>query len=58
MRENAPDDDGEGKALSQLVGALAGSGGIDASHLGEQPRPGGIDSLQVLLGSSCHEWCI
>lgn len=31
------EDDGERKALSKLVGALAGSGGIDASHLGEQP---------------------
>lgn len=58
MRANEPDDDGEGQALSELVGALAGPGGVDAAHFGQQPRPGGVDSLQVLLGTSCHGWFI
>lgn len=31
------EDNGEREALSELMGTLAGSAGIDAAHLGEQP---------------------
>jgi hypothetical protein len=37
MGADVPEDDGEGKALSELVGTLAGSGGVDAASLGQQP---------------------
>jgi hypothetical protein len=36
------------------VGALAGTGGIDAGHFGQQPGVRGVDPLQMLLGSSGH----
>jgi hypothetical protein len=49
------DDDGEGKALSELVGTLAWSGGISAIHLRQEPRFGGVDFLKMLLGSSGHK---
>lgn len=32
--KNAPNDDGERKTLSEFVGSLTRSGGIDAAHFG------------------------
>ena len=37
MLRGVPEDDGEGEALSELVGALAGPAGVDATSLGKQP---------------------
>lgn len=36
------------------MGTLVRSGGIDASHLGQKPRLGGVDSLLMFLRSSGH----
>ena len=54
MTNDIPENDAEGETLSQFVGALVGSGGVNAAHLGEQPSSGSVDSLLVLLGSSGH----
>ena len=53
-----PNDDGEGEALSEFVGSLVGSGGIDSSHFGEKPRSRGVDPFKMFFGSSCHVWLI
>lgn len=49
-----PEDDGEREALSELVGTLAGSGGVDAAGLGQEPGTGGVDTLEMLFGASGH----
>lgn len=54
MEWAVPEDDGEGQALSELVGALAGSAGVDAASLGQEPGTGGVDSLEMLFGASGH----
>ena len=48
------ENDGKGEALSEFVGSLVRSGGVDSSHFGEQPRSWGVDSFKVLLRSSGH----
>ena len=37
MEDKVLENDGKGETLSEFVGTLAGSGGVDASHFGEQP---------------------
>ena len=56
MLLDIPEDDGEGKTFSESVGTLAWSGGVDASHFGEQPRSWGVDPFKVLFRSSGHEY--
>lgn len=40
-----PEDDGEREALSEFVGTLAGSAGVDAAGLGQEPGTGSVNSL-------------
>merc|ERR1740130_318972 len=43
-----------GDALTELVGALGGTGCVNTAELVKAPVGGGEHALQVLLGSSCH----
>jgi len=48
------EDDDEGKGLTELVRASTGAGGPDTVHLAEHPMLGSIQTLKVLLGTTCH----
>lgn len=50
--ETLAKDDGDGEAFALFVGALGGFGGPDAAHFAEVPVAGGVETLQVLLGSA------
>lgn len=52
--EAVAEDEAEGQALALLVRAGAGLGGEDAAQLVQHPVLGGIQPLQVLLGSTRH----
>ena len=47
-------DEAQGKALAGLVGTGGGLGGEDAAQLVKHPVLGGIEPLEVLLGSARH----
>ena len=47
-------DEAEGKALALLVGTRAGLRREDAAQLVKHPVLGGIEPLEVLLGSARH----
>mmetsp|Transcript_10517 Transcript_10517/g.9060 ORF Transcript_10517/g.9060 Transcript_10517/m.9060 type:complete len:279 (+) Transcript_10517:481-1317(+) len=48
------EDDRQRNAVSQFVGTLGGSGSENTTELVKHPSFGGSDSLQMLLGTSCH----
>eukprot|EP00298_Acanthocystis_sp_HF-20_P004774 c15083_g1_i1.p2 GENE.c15083_g1_i1~~c15083_g1_i1.p2 ORF type:complete len:206 (-),score=-51.06 c15083_g1_i1:39-656(-) len=52
--ETVSEEDGQGKALAELVGTGGGAGGPVACQLVEHPVLGGINTLQMLLGSTSH----
>lgn len=59
--EAVAEDDGEGHALTELVGASAGAGGEDTGELGKHPVLGSEEALKVTLGSTGHlllMWCV
>mmetsp|Transcript_17130 Transcript_17130/g.28626 ORF Transcript_17130/g.28626 Transcript_17130/m.28626 type:complete len:268 (+) Transcript_17130:142-945(+) len=47
-------DEYQREALTEFMGSLRGSGSPDTVHLGEHPMLGRIQTLQMLLRSSCH----
>jgi len=47
-------EDGQRKALSELVGSGRGSRSVSSGELVQQPGGGGCEPLQVLLRSSGH----
>jgi len=52
--ETVAEDDGDGEAFALFVGTGGGFGGPDSSHFSEVPVFGGVDTLEVLLGSAWH----
>jgi len=53
--EAVAENENQGKALAELVRSSGRAGSPDASHLGEHPVLGGIEPLEVLLGSTSHD---
>mmetsp|Transcript_39734 Transcript_39734/g.95586 ORF Transcript_39734/g.95586 Transcript_39734/m.95586 type:complete len:241 (-) Transcript_39734:64-786(-) len=56
--ETLAKNDGDGEALTLLVGACGGLGGPDSGHLGHVPVLGRIQALEVLLRSARHGCCL
>ena len=52
--EAVAEDDGEGHALTELVGTSARAGSEDAGELGEHPVLGGEEALKMTLGTAGH----
>ena len=50
--QTVADDDGQGQALPELVGAGVGAEGVDAAGFGQHPVVGRRQGLEVLLGSA------
>jgi len=49
------EDNADGKALTELVGTGGRAGSPNAGHLAEVPMPGGMEPLEVLLGTASPE---
>ena len=54
--EPVAQDEAQGKALTLLVGTGAGLGREDPAQLVKHPVLGGIEPLEMLLGSARHYW--
>merc|ERR1740133_62259 len=54
LAEDLAEEHRHGDALTELVGALGGTGCVNTAELVKAPVGGGEHALQVLLGSSCH----
>ena len=52
--EAVAEDDGEGHALTELVGTSTGAGSEDAGELGEHPVLGSEEALKMTLGTTGH----
>jgi hypothetical protein len=50
--ESVTEDNGDGQALTELVGSLGRTGGPDTTHLSEVPMGRRIEALQMLFRST------
>lgn len=50
--QSGSEEDGQGDALSHLVGTGGGSGGVNTSELGQEPVLGSEHALHMLFGTS------